>query len=70
MSQIWPLVQKHMQQAQQAQYRVYNQGAKVREFQPGDKVMVLIPTNECKFLAKWQGPYEGIEWVGPVNYNV
>ena len=41
-----------MQQAQLAQARMYDRGAQVREFQPGDKVMVLVPTQECKFLAK------------------
>ena len=32
--------------------------------------MVLIPTAECKFLAKWQGPYEVVDRVGEVNYRV
>ena len=70
MTQVWPLVREHMQQAQAQQAQVYNRGAQVREFKPGDKVMVLIPTNDCKFLAKWQGPYEILERVGPVNYRV
>ena len=30
----------------------------------GDLVLVLIPTAECKFLAKWQGPYEVVDRVG------
>ena len=29
-----------------------------------------MPTAECKFLAKWHGPYEIIEKVGEVNYRV
>ena len=70
MTQIWPMVREHMQQAQLVQARVYNSGAQVREFQPGDKVMVLVPTQECKFLAKWHGPYEVVERVGPANYRV
>ena len=67
---IWPLVREHMEKAQQAQSRVYNRGAALREFQVGEKVLVLVPTSECKFLAKWQGPYEIIERKGPVNYKV
>lgn len=39
MTQVWPFVWEHMQQAQ-----VNNKGAQVREFKPGDKVMVLVPT--------------------------
>ena len=36
----------------------------------GDLVLVLIPTAECKFLAKWQGPYEVVDRVREVNYRV
>ena len=70
MKKVWPLVRQHMEKAQAEQARTYNRGARIREFQPGEKVLVLIPTNECKFLAKWQGPYEVVEKVGPVNYRV
>ena len=70
MAQVWPIVRDHLRQAQQAQARVYNRGAQLRLFRPGDLVMVLIPTSECKFLAKWQGPYEVMEQVGSVNYRV
>ncbi len=70
MTKIWPVVREHMQQAQQQQARVYNRGAHVREFHPGEKVLVLIPSSECKFLARWLGPYEVVERTGPVNYRV
>ncbi|KAI2645131.1 Retrovirus-related Pol polyprotein from transposon 17.6 [Labeo rohita] len=42
----------------------------MREFQPGDRVMVLVPTSACKFLASWQGPYTVIKKIGPVTYRV
>ncbi|XP_075939166.1 uncharacterized protein LOC142940136 [Anarhichas minor] len=70
MKDVWPMVRDHMAQAQEAQRRVYNRGAQPREFQPGDKVLVLIPTTNHKFLASWQGTYEVTEKVGPVNYKV
>ncbi|KAJ8349857.1 hypothetical protein SKAU_G00249870 [Synaphobranchus kaupii] len=70
MATIWPMVREHMAEAQTAQARVYNRGAQPREFAPGDKVLVLVPTSECKFLAKWNGPYEVMEKVGTVNYRV
>uniref|UniRef100_A0A8C5CZT0 ribonuclease H n=1 Tax=Gadus morhua TaxID=8049 RepID=A0A8C5CZT0_GADMO len=70
MATLWPLVREHMQEAQVAQARVYNRGAQQRDFQPGDKVLVLVPTTECKFLARWNGPYEVLEKVGEVNYRV
>uniref|UniRef100_A0A8C5N2U3 ribonuclease H n=1 Tax=Leptobrachium leishanense TaxID=445787 RepID=A0A8C5N2U3_9ANUR len=67
---VMPLVREHMEQAQEAQRRVYNRGAKMRSFNPGDKVLVLVPTAESKFLAKWQGPYEIAEKKSEVNYKV
>jgi hypothetical protein len=70
MAQVWPIVRNHLKQAQLAQARVYNRGAQLRIFQPGDLVLVLIPMAECKFLAKWQGPYEVVDRVGEVNYRV
>ena len=69
-AQMWPIVRDHLRQAQQAQARVYDRGAQLHVFQPGDLVLVLVPTTECKFLAKWQGPYEVVERVGEVNYRV
>uniref|UniRef100_A0A8C5PW96 Gypsy retrotransposon integrase-like protein 1 n=1 Tax=Leptobrachium leishanense TaxID=445787 RepID=A0A8C5PW96_9ANUR len=69
-SKVMPLVQEHLQKAQEAQKRVYNRSAKLRQFQVGDRVAVLIPTVESRFLAKWQGPYEVVEKVGEVNYRV
>ncbi|KAL1267146.1 hypothetical protein QQF64_002821 [Cirrhinus molitorella] len=54
---VMPLVREHLVKAQQAQQRHYNRAAQPREFEPGDRVMVLVPTSACKFLASWQGPY-------------
>ncbi|XP_071061873.1 uncharacterized protein [Pseudochaenichthys georgianus] len=70
MKDVWPMVREHMAQAQEAQRKVYNRGAQPREFLPGDKVLLLVPTTEHRFLASWQGPYEVVEKVGPVNYKV
>lgn len=65
-----PLVREHLQAVKNAQSRVNNRSAKVREFIPGDQVLVLVHTVEIKFLAKWQGPFEIVEREGKVNYNV
>ncbi|XP_068097047.1 uncharacterized protein [Hyperolius riggenbachi] len=69
-AKVMPLVKEHLMAAQEAQRRVYNRSAKVRQFQIGDRVAVLIPTVESKFLARWQGPFEIIEKIGDVNYKV
>ena len=70
MAQLWPMVREHLECVQAEQACLYNRSAQVREFQPGDQVMVLVPTSECKFLAKWHGPHKVVERVGPVNYKV
>ena len=69
-SAIYPIVREHMEKAQREQQASYNRPAQPREFKPGDRVLVLVPTADCKFLATWQGPYEIIERVGEVNYRV
>ncbi len=50
---VMPLVREHLSKAQQAQQRHYNRPAQPREFQAGDRVMVLVPNVACKFLATW-----------------
>ncbi|KAL1248867.1 hypothetical protein QQF64_022185 [Cirrhinus molitorella] len=67
---VMPLVREHLVKAQQAQQRHYNRAAQPREFEPGDRVMVLVPTLACKFLASWQGPYTVTEKVGPITYRI
>lgn len=67
---VTPIVQEHLRQAQTRQATNYNKTAKPRSFNPGDRVMVLVPTPESKLFTHWQGPYEVIEAVGPVNYKI
>ncbi|KAM8898343.1 uncharacterized protein AB9W97_009289 isoform 1-T1 [Spinachia spinachia] len=68
-AQVWPVVREHLQQAQQAQARVYNRGAQVCAFLPGERVLVLVPSSDCRYFAKWQGPYEVVTRVNEVNYQ-
>ncbi|XP_073785929.1 uncharacterized protein [Danio rerio] len=67
---VIPIVKEHLTEAQRAQQRLYNRPAQPREFQLGDKVMILIPTTTSKFLASWKGPYTVVERVRSVNYRV
>ncbi|XP_075768997.1 uncharacterized protein LOC142821566 [Pelodiscus sinensis] len=57
-------------QAQEVQARYYNRGAKLRSFEPGDHVLVLLPSRESKLLARWQGPFEVVWRIGTVDYEV
>lgn len=58
-----------MAKAQQDQQAFYICPVQAREFSPGGRVLVLVPTAECKFLATWKSPMRLIE-VGEVNYKV
>ncbi|CAM4533891.1 unnamed protein product, partial [Caretta caretta] len=57
-ARVTPIVREHLEKAQEAQRTHYNHQAKVQQFQPGDRVMVLVSTAESKLLAQWQGPCE------------
>ena len=64
------LVQENLTQAQRTQKAWYDRHARSREFQPGDQVLVLLPTSASKLLAEWQGPYPVLRRVGQVSYEV
>ena len=64
------LSRENLLEAQERQQRLYNRGTKLRQFSPGDKVLVLLPTSSTKLLAKWQGPFVVTRRVGDVDYEV
>ncbi|XP_014912289.1 uncharacterized protein LOC106962397 [Poecilia latipinna] len=64
------LAKEHMRVSQQKQKTWYDQTAHVRSFEPGQKVLVLQPTDNSKFLAQWQGPYEVVQKLGPTTYKI
>ncbi|KAJ8375501.1 hypothetical protein SKAU_G00060810 [Synaphobranchus kaupii] len=68
MKTVWPIMREHMVQAQEAQRRVYNHSAQPGHFNPGDRVLVLVPTSECKFLGCWQNEIR--EKLTDVTYRV
>lgn len=61
---------ENLQAKQQAQKTWYDQHARLRQFLPGQKVLLLLPTSTNKLLAKWQGPYTVVRKMGPVTYEV
>lgn len=60
----------NLQKAQKAQKTWYDRQARSREFKPGQKVLLLLPSSTNKLLAKWQGPYTVTRKMGPVTYEV
>nr|XP_034310523.1 uncharacterized protein LOC117684040 isoform X3 [Crassostrea gigas] len=57
-------VEKHKQKV------YYDRKARTRQYEVGDKVLVLLPSNTSKLLAQWKGPFEITEKVGNVDYRV
>ena len=41
-----------------------------RQIQPGDEVLVLLPSNTSKLLVAWDGPYKVIERRSKVDYLI
>ena len=66
----WEVAQDNLAQTQGKQKDRYDRKVKPREFEGGQKVLVLLPTETSKFLAKWHGPYEVIRRVSEVDYEV
>ncbi|MBN3272197.1 NYNRI protein, partial [Polyodon spathula] len=64
------LAQENFKLAQHCQEQQYNKQVRIQTFWPGDKVLLLLPTSESKSYAKWQGPYEVIQGIGNVNYEI
>lgn len=64
------LAKDNMQKAQHRQKERYDVRTKEREFEPGQRVLVLLPTFSRKLLTQWQGPFEITHRVGPADYKV
>ena len=70
MKEMTEIVSVNLKEAQQRQKTWYDQTARERELEPGEEVLVLLPTSSNKLLAHWQGPYCVIRKVGKVNYEI
>ena len=57
-------------QAQSRYKRYYDKKARVRKMRPGDKVLVLRPTETNKLLMQWKGPYSIEDVRGTNDYRV
>ncbi|KAL1250507.1 hypothetical protein QQF64_018303 [Cirrhinus molitorella] len=61
---------ENLKEAQKAQKTWYDQNARQRQLQPGQKVLLLLRTSANKLLTKWQGPYTVVRKMGPVTYEI
>ena len=49
---------------------IKNKTTKLREFNPGDKVLLFLPSDKSKLLHTWRGPYEVCRKTSPVDYSI
>ncbi len=70
LQQVSIIARENLRQAQAKQKAWYDRKARARVFQPGDQVLLLLPTSENRLVAKWQGPFKVRRKVGPVDYQI
>ena len=59
-----------MGNAQGVQKRHFDVKAKNRQFKPGEKVLLLLPTDNNKLLMQWKGPFEILERKDGNTYRI
>lgn len=64
------LVMENMKKAQDKQKYWYDRNARETTLEPGERVLVLLPTSSNKLLAQWQGPYMVEKRISNVTYQV
>ena len=64
------LAQEELTKNQTRYKRNYDKKTKDRLFNKGDKVLVMLPTNNNKLLMQWKGPYEIIQRMGDNSYKI
>ena len=63
-------VQENLSAAQRKDKTYYDKSSRQRSFQPGDRVLLLLPTSSRALQAAWQGPFKVVRKIGPVNYEI
>ena len=66
----WELAHQQLAKAQIKQKKQFDCKTRERSFQPGDKVLLLLPTDANKLLMHWKGPFEVLERVNGKDYRI
>ena len=64
------LVHTELQKAQNKSKHYYDRKTKDRKFVPGDKVLMLLPTDHNKLLMQWKGRFQVSAVVGLDDYEM
>lgn len=70
LEELSSLAHDNVAQAQVNQKTWYDRTARSRTFNPGQKVLLLLPSSDSSLLVRWQGPFEVLRKMGPVTYEV
>nr|KAI8738399.1 hypothetical protein BgiMline_025302 [Biomphalaria glabrata] len=68
--EVRSMARENLLKARKRQGRYYNQRAKERSLNVGDKVLLLLPKSTNKLQICWQGPFEVTKKVSPTNYVI
>ena len=61
---------EHLKVSQETMKSWYDKAARVREFQVGDEVLVLLPSSARSLEAQWQGPYPVVRKLSDLDYEI
>ncbi|XP_076059737.1 uncharacterized protein LOC143036366 [Oratosquilla oratoria] len=64
------LAEEELVKAKEVQRSQFDRKAELREFLPGDKCLLLMPTSHNKLLATWLGPFEVVARNSEINYTI
>jgi len=64
------LAQEEVAKVQKRNQIYYNRRGRKRKLNVGDKVLLLLPTENNKLTLAWRGPYEVVETVGEVDCRI
>ena len=64
------LAKENLASAANKQRAYYNRNARTRKLKVGDKVLVLLPTDNNKLLMQWKGPFNVVKKLNAVDYHI
>lgn len=64
------VAQEELRRSNARYAKYYNCKSKDRKFQPGDKVLLLLPTDSNKLLVQWKGPFTIAHKLSDQDYRV
>ena len=70
MKEINEEVLENLRRAQLKQKQWYDKHTRMRTFNVGEQVLLLLPDSTSKFRLQWQRPYKVVRQVGKVTYEI